>query len=242
MAEEISKERLQKINDLIKNGVIEVEQKPEKEHDFFWNDEPNQKQGSVMSKHLKRRIKPYTSSRIKRRNSLSNVSCTGVKSEDFVDNNFTFDIITLLTKNINPFMLERKIVDVKNRDIIYMLWDECIEKTFYKHICENVNFIYLNSKNVLYSKTAQIVLNYLNKDSKNIALLRRCLQKHMKVIQFVYSRFFPEIYSLIDKRGINLKNEFLLTFKTWKDKKRFSHLRTIKNLMVKLNNSAWKEI
>ena len=52
--------------------------------------------------------------------------------------------------------------------------------------------------------------------------MRRCLQKHMKVIQFVYSRFFPEIYSLIDKRGINLKNEFLLTFKAWKDKKKFS--------------------
>ena len=42
----------------------------------------------------------------------------------------------------------------------------------------------------------------------------------MKVIQFVYLRSFPEIYSLIDKRGINLKSEFLLTFKAWKDKKK----------------------
>ena len=92
-------------------------------------------------------------------------------------------------------------------------------KTFYKYICENENFIYLNSKNIHYSKTAQIVLDYLNKDRKNIILLRRCLQKHMKVIQFVYLRCFPEIYSLIDKRGINLKSEFLLTFKAWKDKK-----------------------
>ena len=49
-----------------------------------------------------------------------------------------------------------------------MLWDEYIEKTFYKHICENDNFIYLNGKNVLYSKTAQIVLDYLNKDVSNI--------------------------------------------------------------------------
>ena len=69
-----------------------------------------------------------------------------MKREDFVDNNFTFDMITLLTENINPFSLERKIVDVKNREIIYMLWDGCIEKTFYKHICENNNFIYLSSK------------------------------------------------------------------------------------------------
>ena len=102
-----------------------------------------------------------------------------------------------------------------------MLWDKCIEKTF-----ENDNFIYLNGKNVLYSKTAQIVLDYLNKDASNIVQLRKCLQNHMETIQFVYSRCFPEIYSLIDKCGINLKSEFLLTFKLWKDKKNFLTIST----------------
>ena len=131
-----------------------------------------------MTKHLKRRTKPYTSSRIKTRNFLSNISYTDVKSEDFADNNFTFDTITLLTKNINPFSLERKIVDAKNRDIIYMLWDVCIEKTFYKHICENDNFIYLNSKNVLYSKTAQIVLDYLNKVASNRSTEKMFAKSH----------------------------------------------------------------
>ena len=198
-----------------------MEQKPEKDHDFSFLEEPIQKQESVMSKNLKRRIKPYMSSRIKTRNFLSNISYTSVKSEDFVDNNFTFDTISLIIKNINPFSLERKIIDAKNRDVIYMLWDECIEKTFYKHICEKDNFLYLNSKNILYSKTTQIVLDYLNKDVSNIARLRKCLQNHMKTIQFVYSRCFPEIYSLIDKRGIDLKSEFLPTFKLWKDKKKF---------------------
>ena len=72
----------------------------------------------------------------------------------------------------------------------------------------------------MYSKTAQIVLDYLNKDASNIVRLRKCLQNHMKTIQSVYSRCFPEIYSLIDKRGIDLKSEFLLTFKLWKDKKK----------------------
>ena len=226
MTEEISKLKVQKKNQMLKAGAIEMEQKAEKDHDFSFLEEPNQKQESVMSKNLKRRIKPYTSSRIKTRNVLSNISYTGVNSEDFADNNFTFDTITLLTKNINPFSLERKIVDAKNRDIIYMLWDECIEKTFYKHICENDNFIYLNGKNVLHSKTAQIVLDYLNKDASNIVRLRKCLQNHMKTIQFVYSSCFPEIYSLIDKRGINLKSEFLLTFKLWKDKKKFLTIST----------------
>ena len=226
MTEEISKEKMQKMSELIKNTVIEMEQKEEKDHNFSFFEEANQKQESVMAKHLKGRIKPFTSSRIKTRNFLSSISYTGVKGENFADNNFTFDTITLLTKNINPFSLEQKIVDAKNRDIIYMLWDECIEKTFYKHICENDNFIYLNGKNILYSTTAQIVLNYLSKESSNIVRLRKCLQNHMKTIQFVDLRCFPEIYSLIDKRGINLKSEFLLMFKLWKDKKKFLTIST----------------
>ena len=198
--ETVKEQVVQKMNELIKHSVIEMEQKPENDHGFSWDVESNQKQKSVMAKNLKRRVKPYTSSRIKTRNFLSNISYTGVKSEDFVDKNFTFDMITLLTKKNNPFSLERKIVDLKNREIIYSLWDQCIERTFYKHIYENDNFIYLNSKNVLYSKTAQIVLEYLKKDPRNIILLCRCLQNHMKVIQFAYSKCFPEIYSLIDKR------------------------------------------
>ena len=111
MAEEFSKEKGQEMNELIKNTVIDMEEKEEKDHNFSIFKEANQKQESVMAKHLKRRIKPYTSSRIKTRNFLSNISYTGVKGEDFADNNFTFDTITLLTKNINPFSLERKIVD-----------------------------------------------------------------------------------------------------------------------------------
>ena len=88
-----------------------MEQKPENDHDFSFLEEP--------------RVKPYTSTRIKTRNFLSNISYTGVKDEDFVDKNFTFDIITLLTKNVNPFSLERKIIDCKNRDIIYVMGCLC---------------------------------------------------------------------------------------------------------------------
>ena len=106
MTEEISKEKVKKMNQMLKDAVIEMEQKPENDHDFSFLEEPNQEQESVMAKHLKRRIKPYTSSRIKMRHFLSNISYTDVKSEDFADNNFTFDTITLLTKNITPFSLE----------------------------------------------------------------------------------------------------------------------------------------
>ena len=40
-------------------------------------------------------------------------------------------------------------------------------------------------------------------------------------------KVFSEIYSLIDKRGINLKSEFLLTFQLWKDKKKFAQTTSV---------------
>ena len=64
-AEETVKEKVQKIDKLIKHSVIEMVQKPENDNDFRGDIELNQKQESAMAKNLKRRVKPYTSSRIK---------------------------------------------------------------------------------------------------------------------------------------------------------------------------------
>ena len=121
------------------------------------------KKKSTMARHLKRKVKPYTSSRIKTRNFLSNIAYNGVKEQDFLDSNFVFDTFALLTKNLNPFLLKRKIADVKNREIIYMFWEECVKKTFYRHICERENFLYLNGKNVHHPPSAEIVLRYVDR-------------------------------------------------------------------------------
>ena len=64
-------------------------------------------------------------------------------------------------------------------------------------------------------------MKYVAQNASNIVRLTRCLQQHKNIFQFIYSRCYPKIYSLIDKRGIEIKSEFLLTFKFWKDKKKF---------------------
>ena len=92
--------------------------------------------------------------------------------------------------------------------------------------------MYLNGKNVWYVKTVQIVMDYLNKNPINI-IKSRCLQKNMKTVQFVYSRCFLEIYSLIDMCGIDLKGEFLLSFKDWRDKKSLYQLLLLQPLKNK---------
>ena len=55
-------------------------------------------------------------------NYLTNISYAGVKEEDLYDRNFIFSTHFLITKNINPFSLQRKIYDVKDREMIQMFW------------------------------------------------------------------------------------------------------------------------
>ena len=118
-------------------------------------------------KYETKKIKPYNTARIKSRNFLINISYNRVKDEDLFDRSFVFDIYVLATKNINPFSLERKIFDVNDREMINMFWEDCNEPSFYKHICRLDNFLYLNRKNVIYSRMAQIVMNYIETDENN---------------------------------------------------------------------------
>ena len=94
-------------------------------------------------KYTATRIK-YSPTRIKSRNFLSNISYTGISKNDFYNENFILDVYVLLVKNLNPFSLSRKVSDKTKHEMVYMLWRECIPPEFYRHICEEKNFIYLN--------------------------------------------------------------------------------------------------
>lgn len=111
-------------------------------------------------------------------------------------------------------MLERKIFDIKDRENVYMFWDSCFNTKFCKyiwvffHICENV----------LYPKVEEIVWNHTGNEKNNVCLMRKKLVENRKIFQFVYSKTYPEAYSFVEERGIDIRNEFHLKFKEWKDK------------------------
>ena len=129
-----------------------------------------------------------------------------INKEDFCNKNFIFDVYLLITKNLNPFSLERKLTDQNKHQMIYMLWKECIPQKFYKYICENNNFLYLNGKNVLQPKVSDIITDFLNEGKNSYIELRNNLSQHKDIFQYVYCIVFPE--------GVH----FTL-FKTYKDKK-----------------------
>ena len=152
------------------------------------------------------------------------------------DRSFVFDIYVSTAKNINPFSLERKIFDKKNREMINMFWEDCNEPSFYKHIYQPDNFLYLNGKNVIYPRVAEIVMNYIEADDKNFDKLKRKLIENKKIFQFVYSSVYPEVYSFVEKRGVDMRNNFHLKFNEWKDRKKYSQ-KSIEGYFSKAQNS-----
>ena len=104
--------------------------------------------------------------------------------------------------------------------MIYMIWKECMPPKFYKLICREENFIYLNGKNVLQPKVSEIITNFLKKNVENYVLLRNNLSQYENIFQYVCSNVYSEIYCTTERRGVDLKSTLLIVFKTYKNKKR----------------------
>lgn len=108
----------------------------------------------------------------------------------------------------------------KNKDeMIYMLWKECMPQAFYHHICKENFFLYLNGKNVLQSKVSETTTDFLYEKDEHYRQLRNKLWHYKSIFHYVHSNVFPEIYCSTERRGFDLKSNFHIIFKTYKDKK-----------------------
>ena len=79
--------------------------------------------------------------------------------------------------------------------------------------------MYLNGKNVLQLKVVEIISDFIREDENNYKELRNNLSSYESIFQYVYSNVFPEIYCPTKKRGFDLKSNFHIIFKAYKDEK-----------------------
>ena len=126
---------------------------------------------------------------------LTNISYNKVKEEDLFDRNFALDAYILTTKKLNSFSLERNIFDAKYREMMHMFWVECNELSFYNHICKADNFMYLNSKKVIYLHATEIVWKYLEEDEENFDKIKKNLIEDKKIFQFIPAHTLRSIVS-----------------------------------------------
>ena len=80
------------------------------------------------------------------------------------------------------------------------------------------NFKYLNGRDVSQTGVLEIVGKFVDQDKNSLRLLQQCLANYKDIFQYVYSSTFPEIYTMSEKRGIDMKSNFYILFKTYRDK------------------------
>ena len=99
------RQRLEDQTDRDKN--IQVMDESAKSQDFFQDNKDIGKRCST--------------TRIKSRNFLSNIAYVGINKEDYYNKKFVSDVYLLLTRNLNPLSLDRKLADKAKYEMIYML-------------------------------------------------------------------------------------------------------------------------
>ena len=75
---------------------------------------------------------------------------------------------------------------------------------FYRFICQEDNFRYLNGRDVSQPGVIEIVGKFVDQDKNNLRLLQQCLAHYKDIFQYVYSCPYPEIYTMSEKRGIDM--------------------------------------
>ena len=121
---------------------------------------------------------------------MSNIAYVGISKEGFYNESFTFDVYLLVTRNLNPFSLDRTFGDKNKHEMIYMLWKECAPQRFYQHIYKEKNFVFLNRKNVLQSKVSEIITNFLKEGDEDYKDLRNNLSQYKNIFQYVFIYLF----------------------------------------------------
>ena len=195
----------------------------------FTDDKKNKVVNLYKVRYTATRIK-YSTTRIKLRNILSNMSYNGINKNDFFHESFILDVYVLLVKNLNSFSMSMKLTDKSKHKMVYMLWRESISTEFYRYICNGSNFIYLIVKNVSQPWVLKIVVNFIDQGKQNLCLLQENLTRYKDIFQYVYSHVFPEMYASTERRGFDLKSNFHVTFKTHRNKMVVQQQATAKNI------------
>ena len=163
--------------------------------------------------------KSYSSTKVKARNFLTNVSYNRVTTADYKNKNFVIDCFTFLLLYLNLFYLERKFETEIEREFVNTLWTFLIPRNLYNYICQGENMKTLNKIKIKYQDTKDIILGFLeqsNNDNANFNVLSNFLEKNAILYQFLYGNLFPKCFSRVDDYDIRAKTLFNTYYQNFK--------------------------
>ena len=162
-----------------------------------------------LKKQEKKEKKKYSSTKVKARNFLTNISYNGIKSKDYENRTFVIDIFAYLILYFNPYNINGKFESDLERSYINILWSQLLPQNFYIFVAKKENIQLLSKKNAKFQDAVEIIKLFIeNADKENTTqeeqynILKFYLIKYIKMYQFIFANLFPKYYSKFNGRGI----------------------------------------
>ena len=155
--------------------------------------------------------KKYSSTKVKTRNFLTNISYNGIKNKDYENKTFVIDIFAYLILYFNPYSINGKFETEIERSYVNILWSQLLPQSFYTFVSKKDNIQILNKKNAKFQDAVEIVKLYTEIDSlqeDKYHLLENYLRKYLIMYQFVFANLFPKYYGKFNNRGVKNNIEF----------------------------------
>ena len=180
--------------------------------DIFSSDNAIEKKITKNQRSRSPSIKKYSSTKVKARNFLTNVSYNRANNNHYQNRSFVIDCFSFLLLYLNPFYLERKFESIVERDFVNVLWCYMMPETLYNFICKDDNFKLLNKVKLKFQHANEIVRLFIEDESfspqqQQFNILKDYLIKHGKSCQFIFGNLFPRYFARIDDYGIQSKDQ-----------------------------------
>ena len=174
----------------------------------------------IKQKKNKSEINKYSSTKVKARNFLTNVSYTGIKDKDYQNRSFVIDVFSFLILYLNPFNLEGKFETVIERDYVNVLWSFLMPETLYNFICKDQNTKAITKIKVKFQHAVEVINLFIEDESigtqeQQLNTLKEFLIKNAKVYQFIFGNLFPRCFARIDDYSIQSKIAFNSHYKNY---------------------------
>ena len=162
--------------------------------DFFLDNNDIKKKQVRKAKKIRTMKTPYSPTKIKARNYLSNIAYSRICEADFKNMSFIVDALVFITMDLKPFFLKSTYFKESDINMVKMLWEECLPDSYLTYLKRPENFELIHSEKVNFKQIKNLVGVYM-RTPENYRELIVSFQKYHDIYQYTYAHLFPKTYS-----------------------------------------------
>ena len=178
----------------------------------------------------------YSSTKVKTRNILTNLSYLRVNRLDFDNKSYVLDFVTFIIQYLNVSSLDLKLETELEKNMLMFIWQNCLPLKLTEFISSKHHYDILSAPNSKFKDVYQIVYDYMSYEP-NYEETKKLLKSYFDEIRYVFSVLFPKIYTRMNESGQQIKSRFDFSFSLWINNTYTNKYATAKNIDNYINRT-----